>query len=309
MEPTAAHWDDEVINTAQHIIKALGGRWHGSYGMARCPAHKDQDPSLKARDDPNKPDGVDLHCFAGCDWRAVKDALRRDNLLPGWESGPSHRRKAAVHPEADAQARRKAKQQADRIEAAQEIWRRARPAAGTLAETYLRARGITISIPPTIRYVPDLKHGPTGLLMPTMVAAVQGPDGRLCGVHRTFLRLDGRAKANVSTPKMSLGHCAGGAIRLAAAASRIGVAEGIETALSVMQAISIPTWAALSTSGLKALLLPPLVREVIVLADGDEPGEKAAQDAAQRFVQQGRKVRIARPPEGKDFNDLLSDVA
>ncbi|MEE8531285.1 MAG: toprim domain-containing protein, partial [Hyphomicrobium sp.] len=82
-----------------------------------------------------------------------------------------------------------------------------------------------------------------------------------------------------------------------------------ETALSVMQAISIPTWAALSTSGLKALLLPPSVREVIVLADGDEPGEKAAQDAAQRFVQQGRKVRIARPPEGKDFNDLVSDVA
>ncbi len=59
------------------------------------------------------------------------------------------------------------------------------------------------------------------------------------------------------------------------------------------------------TSGLRTLDLPSVVREVIVLADGDEPGEAAAQSCAWRWKRQGRRVRVARPPQGMDFNDLL----
>ena len=83
------------------------------------------------------------------------------------------------------------------------------------------------------------------------------------------------------------------------------VGEGIETCLSVMQATGNPAWAALSTSGLRSLDLPRGVRDVIVLADGDKPGEDAAQDCARRWKREGRRVRIARPPTGMDFNDLL----
>ena len=71
---------------AQEITKALGGRWHGAYGMARCPAHDDRDPSLSVRD------GVDgepvFHCFAGCDWRNIKDVLRAKGILPERGSTP-----------------------------------------------------------------------------------------------------------------------------------------------------------------------------------------------------------------------------
>jgi hypothetical protein len=45
---------------------------------------------------------------------------------------------------------------------------------------------------------------------------------------------------------------------------------------------------------------------VIVLADGDDPGEAAAQDCGRRWKREGRRVRIARPPHGMDFNDLLT---
>jgi DNA primase len=83
------------------------------------------------------------------------------------------------------------------------------------------------------------------------------------------------------------------------------VGEGIETCLSAMQATGYPAWAALSTSGLRALDLPGSVREVIVLADGDDAGEKAACDAALRWSREGRRVRVARPPRGADFNDVL----
>ena len=83
------------------------------------------------------------------------------------------------------------------------------------------------------------------------------------------------------------------------------VGEGIETSLAAMQATGNPAWAALSTSGLRALDLPAGIRNVIVLADGDEAGESAARDCARRWVSQGRHVRIARPPQGMDFNDML----
>jgi putative DNA primase/helicase len=65
----------------------------------------------------------------------------------------------------------------------------------------------------------------------------------------------------------------------------------------------------LSAGGLQALRLPPVVRSVIILADGDDAGEAAAACAAQRWLKEGRRVRIARPPRGKDFNDILRGAA
>ena len=102
---------------------------------------------------------------------------------------------------------------------------------------------------------------------------------------------------------MMLGPCRGGAVRLAEPGDVLMVGEGIETCLAAMQATGHPAWAALSTSGLRTLDLPSDVRDVIVLADGDDPGEAAARDCAWRWKREGRRVRIARPPQGMDFND------
>ena len=94
-------------------------------------------------------------------------------------------------------------------------------------------------------------------------------------------------------------------MRLAPAGPELVLSEGIETGLSVQQATGLPVWATLSTSGLRSVILPPEVETVIIAADADEPGEKAAQEAARRFIAEGRTVKIARPPKGMDFNDLL----
>ncbi len=104
---------------------------------------------------------------------------------------------------------------------------------------------------------------------------------------------------------MMLGPCRGGAVQLGSAAEQLMVGEGIETCLAVLQATGNPVWAALSTSGLRTLDLPSKVEEVTILADGDQAGEDAAMHAAQRWVREGRHVRIANPGEGLDFNDLL----
>ena len=59
-----------------------------------------------------------------------------------------------------------------------------------------------------------------------------------------------------------------------------------------------------------ALVLPPLplAATVVILADNDAngAGERAAHTAAQRWLAEGRRVRIAMPPDpGTDFNDVL----
>ena len=139
-----------------------------------------------------------------------------------------------------------------------------------------------------------------------MVALVtDGADGTPLAIHRTFLARDGGGKAPIEPQKMMLGPCRGGVVRLADPGDVLMVGEGIETCLAAMQASGHAAWAALSTSGLRALNLPNDVRDVIVLADGDEAGEAAARECALRWKREGRRVRIARPPWGMDFNDML----
>lgn len=285
--------------TGEAIAKALGGRKMGRGWMARCPAHDDRTPSLSIAVGRDR--RLLLKCFASCGQDAVIDALRARGLWPGRATGDRE-----FVPEAEGRYREaEAAEERRRVKAAQAIWRASVPAAGTLVEAYLRSRGIELVPPPSLRFAPALRHSPSGLALPAMIAAVQGPDGRIVGVHRTFLKPDGLSKAAVAPVKMALGPIAGGAVRLATWGEQLQVAEGIETALTAMQATAQHTWSALSTSGLKALILPPEVREVVILADGDVAGEQAAQAAARRWLAERRRVRIARPPQGLDFNDML----
>ena len=139
-----------------------------------------------------------------------------------------------------------------------------------------------------------------------MVALVtNGANRTPIAIHRTYLARDGGGKAPVDPQTMMFGPCRGGAVRLAEPGKVLMVGEGIETCLAAMQATGHPVWAALSTSGLRSLELPKDMHDVVVLADGDEAGEAAARDSALRWKREGRRVRIARPPQGLDFNDML----
>ena len=104
---------------------------------------------------------------------------------------------------------------------------------------------------------------------------------------------------------------AGGAVRFGVplAGQWLAVAEGIETALSVAVACSMSAWAALSAGGIKNLRLPPEATHIVICADHDANGvgERAAHDAAERWLAEGRRVRVAKPPKSdSDFNDVLN---
>jgi hypothetical protein len=149
-----------------------------------------------------------------------------------------------------------------------------------------------------------------------MVALVtRGPEATPVGIHRTFLARDGAGKAPVASPKMMLGPCGGGAVRLADDDGPLVVAEGIETALSVLGGLGPGSrvWATLGVSGMKKLVLPaPSAggsRELVIASDGDEKGRTAANILAVRANAEGWSVRLMPAPEGLDWNDVAMDEA
>jgi putative DNA primase/helicase len=289
--------------TAESIAKALGGHRVGATWMARCPAHEDRKPSLSVSS--GKDGKVLVRCHASCDQERVISALRARGL---WSD---HRPRSICRMPRRAPVERKPDQEDDerRSETALAIWQTARSAKGSLVETYLASRGINLPLPDVLRFHPGLKH-PSGASWPAMVALVtDGVEGTPLAIHRTYLARDGAGKAPIVPQKLMLGPCRGGVVRLAQPGTLLMIGEGIETCLSAMQATRYPAWAALSTSGLRSLSLPNDKRDIIILADADEAGEAAAKDAARRWVREGRRVRIARPPQGMDFNDLLVDRA
>jgi putative DNA primase/helicase len=283
--------------TAETIAKALGGRKAGGGWMARCPAHDDREPSLSICDaDDGK---VLVRCHAGCDQERVIAALRSRGL---WTENGTRR---FMRPAPRAATSQPARDDAERSKAALAIWQSAISADGSLVEGYLASRGLRVPPPPTLRFHAGLKH-PSGGIWPAMVGLVtRGSDDTPLAIHRTFLARNGGGKAPVDPQKMMLGPCRGGAVRLGLLGDVLMVGEGIETCLAAIRATGHPAWAALSTSGLRSLDLPDVVRDVIVLADGDDPGELAARACAWRWKREGRRVRIARPPRGMDFNDML----
>ena len=291
------------MSEAQIICDALGGRWHGSYGLAYCPAHKNtRTPALSLAD--GQGGKLLVNCFAGCAGADVLAALRARGLLAGhcdWRLNP--REMARLKAEAETKRHR-------HKELARRCWAEAGPIVGTLAEWYLRARGITCDLPPTLRFHPNCWHGPTAAKVPALVSAVV-IDRVLVGIHRTYLSEPG-VKAFDDGAKLMLGRCAGGAVRISGGPGPLVVAEGIETALALLSGLSDVSprvWAALSTSGMSGLILPPDPGELMLAPDGDDPGRKAANKLAACATSTGWRVRIMHCPEGGDWNDVNSDVA
>ena len=136
--------------TAHSLVKALRGRWSGSYGTARCPAHDDREPSLSiATGNRGK---VLVHCHAGCAQVAVVAALKVRGLWPGRDA---HQRpyRPVPSPEPHRKANALEKARRDRVT---RIWHQTGPASGTLIAYYLAARGIVSPLPSDLHFHPHL---------------------------------------------------------------------------------------------------------------------------------------------------------
>jgi phage/plasmid primase-like uncharacterized protein len=138
-----------------------------------------------------------------------------------------------------------------------------------------------------------------------MIAAVTDLAGVLQGVHRTWLAPDGRDKAAVGIPRRAMGHLLGNAVRIVPADQTLVLGEGIETMLSVREAVpSLPVWSALSSSHLGAVLLPAGLQRLYIAIDRDPAGHRAAERLTARASEVGVQVIVLEPQLG-DFNDDL----
>jgi hypothetical protein len=288
------------MTDASTLTMALGGRWHGRYGVAPCPVcqpeRKHGQNALTLADGNNG--RLMLNCKkSSC---AFLDILAAAGLRSG-EYAP---------PDAATVVQRNAEQRADaekRAAQAKRLWLEAQPITGTIAETYLRGRGINCELPETLRFHRACWHGPTAKRWPAMVGAVQGAS--LPAVHRTYLRPDGSGKADIEPAKAMLGGTQGSAVRLADRPGLLVVAEGIETALSLASGLlrtPATVWAALSTSGIRGLNLPPTASRLTIAPDGDAPGREAANALAERAHALGWQVSLLPAPDGRDWNDILT---
>ncbi|AXQ94006.1 toprim domain-containing protein [Cereibacter azotoformans] len=282
------------MNDAQSLTLALNGEWRGNHGTAPCPVCQ-PDRRVDQRALSIRSEGGRLLCWChktGCHFR---DIIKAAGVTPAVATFDAEAARQADQKRATYEAEQRAK--------ARNLWERSRPITGTKGERYLRSRGITCPLPSSLRWAVDAYHAPSARYVSAMVADVNSG-----GVHRTFFEKTGERLSR--NAKMMQGPCAGGAVRLSERGGALAVCEGIETGLSLLSGVlqePAEVWAALSTSGMQALSLPPAPGRLIVATDGDEPGRAAGRKLAERAAALGWRVSFLAAPDGRDWNDVLRE--
>lgn len=291
-----------------------------------CPFHDDHSPSLNVND--RKSVWVCRACGVGGD--AISFLRQHKGLtfaeavteLAGAdpESGPARfvrTFKESADEFAAAAGRRWENSDEERTNMAKasKLWSQAKAVHGTVAETYLRqARAISRPLPPSLRFIPWLPYWVQDAndkpmvagRHPALLAAIQAPNNDIIAVQRIYLKDDGMGKADHPKPKKVVGPMQNGAVRLGARGPVMGIAEGVETALSASQIYSLPVWAACGAKRMRDMWIPPNCRELVIFRDNGKTGLEEAGKAAEVFEDQGRRVYIEPPAEPHgDWNDVL----
>jgi hypothetical protein len=264
------------------IAAALGGRRISNGWLFHCPAHRDDKRSCAIRNS----DGL-ITCFAGCSRDEVAAALDALGLTDDGQQATADDWRTA-RKEAIATARTIWEEAAPPTWLADDDRARMEDRGRKQVEYYLRARGITLPVPSVMRYWNINGY----------VCAVQDLAGAI-----TAIQCKKRGSKGVS-----YGWLGYGAVRLAEPVDgELGLAEGVETALSATQLTGVPCWATLGARRLDAVALPPGLGRIHLFGDNDDAGRAAVERATARYCDVERhKVRRWWPPSRhKDFNDVI----
>lgn len=206
-------------------------------------------------------------------------------------------------------------------------WDGSRPIAGTLAETYLRNRGIKADLSNlgyNLRFHPSMPYwdevSESWLRFPCMLAVVRNAEGKPLTLHRTFIAHDGSGRAKLrgeKVKKMMLAPPApvqGGFILIDKPMETpwgkvIGLSEGIETGLSVREATGAPIIVGISDRIMEMVNLPSDIDHIFVWEDVEPSGagERAGKNIQEKWEAKGKKVHRYKPMlanEKSDWNDV-----
>lgn len=290
--PQTRHGHDSLRRIAADLAKRLDGRRSGAGFMCRCPAHADREPSLSIRIGAT---ALLFKCFAGCETLDVLRALRTIDTRV-FETAPQ-----------DGSEHWDLARQEWLRERARDLWDQGRPIEGTIAEAYLESRGIG-PVVGGLRFHPRAPLGPkrSAIYRPALLAGLHDA-GRLVAVQRAFF---GQGEPTLATdlgnPRRLLGRPGGGAVVLSPASDVLGLAEGVETALSANILLGIPVWATLGSERLAHVAIPDRVTRLLVLPDNDRAGRIGCRRAMAAHARDGRLVETRWPPAAfNDWNDVL----
>lgn len=283
---------NQLERRARTIVESLQGTWSRGKGMCCCPAHDDRTPSLSVTLGRK---AILFHCFAGCLNEDVIAALDRQGV-----------RSRDLFNSSDAETIEKQRYD-DFSPNARRLWQSATAISDSPAVQYLAQRGL-LRGSDQLRYLARTPLGPRGAVqfLPAMLAAVTTDIG-IIAVHRTFLDLASGKLAAFERPKRALGTLNCGAVRLAPPVQgRLGLAEGIESALSAMQLFDIPCWATLGNERFGLVAIPESVGELHLFIDNDAGGALAEQRALKAYAAPHRVIHSRAPASpGFDWNDDL----
>lgn len=289
---------DTLESAGRALVARLGGHWSQGRGMCRCPAHTDRTPSLSVRAGKRR---LLFHCFAGCDQAAVVHAVR---AVLASAVGTAARDEDAELPAVSgfhewARARAGA------------LWDEGHALCGTPAGAYLAQRGC-YTRSSQLRFHPavPLRVGGALVRRPAMIARVSTAC-RTLAIQRCFLDPGGHGLArDIAPARRMLGRPSDGAVRLFESGSVLGLAEGIETALSASLLLRIPVWAVLGSARFAQVSVPSHVAHTVLLPDADTAGLQCARRACAALHGAGREVSIVKPWYGlNDWNDVLREEA
>jgi putative DNA primase/helicase len=231
---------------------------------------------------------------------------------PGWDFGQALRwartwvSGGGVSAAANPPHRHLARFKAEATAWALKLWREAEPPQGTPVETYLASRGLKLpdNSGHALRFHPACPRGQARL--PAMLGLMSGiVTGRPLGVHRTFLSADGRAKADLEPNKMMLGRAKGAVLKLSPdedVTLGLGLVEGIEDGLAVLNSGWAPVWVCLSAGALASFPVLGGLEALTVFADNDTAGATAAEACVARWRAAAKEASVVAPPqELKDF--------
>ena len=230
-----------------------------------------------------------------CSFLEAVELLRGDRI-----------RQKASPPIANKQQQTIEQYEAEQHRKAAWLWLQRKPISGTIAERYLKARGITCLLPATLGFLPSRKpeHRPAMIaafgLVDEPEPGIIGEARKVTSVHLTLLKPDGSGKADVEKPKLVVGPPGVLPIVLAPVNDLLALAvtEGIEDALTVYAATGLGAWVAGSAGRMLKLanVIPSHVECVTIYAHTDDneqqAGQRGARELAEALHRRGIEVII-----------------
>jgi len=289
------------MTTAAEVARAFGVPYDGIKCRIPGPNRDRNDRAVVVWNAPGSPYGIRVHSHRDEPFGEILEYISTRVPLakskPDTELARQHERKSR---------QQQAVKEKKNSQLCRFYWHDSWSIGETPADIYLQSRGLHQPYPLDLRYHPD-PLGQGADVCGAMVAKVINMTARQAtGIHLTYLYTSGRKARRVAVQKRMYGTIRGSGVWPLERGAVIGMAEGIETALSFQLQTGIPTVAALSAGNLCSIQIPDDIARIVFAIDNDESGVglKKAEQAARMHWRRGRTIEGVMPEARGDFNDI-----